>query len=68
VVGHNDEQALEAHVVPVDSDLEEEFLENELRLACASRLGLSLQPRWYCFHEELPATLIGVVDYRRVGV
>jgi long-chain acyl-CoA synthetase len=59
--------SLTAHVVAVDSDLDEHFLENELRLACAGQLGPHLQPTRFVFHNSLPLTPMGVVDYRQVG-
>jgi acyl-CoA synthetase (AMP-forming)/AMP-acid ligase II len=61
------ESVLVAHVVALDNDLDLEYLENELRLVCAQQLGRALQPERYEFHERLPLTPTGVVDYRRVG-
>ena len=65
--GGEGETALVAHVVAVDNDLDVDYLENELRLVCAQQLGRALQPERYQFHERLPLTPTGVVDYRRVG-
>ena len=58
---------LTAHIAPIDSDRDHEWLEFHLRDALRV-LTPEQQPAHYTFHERLPRTLAGVVDQRLLGV
>jgi len=58
---------LTAHVVPIDGDLDRDWMESTLRQWCFSELGEKYQPSSFVFSETLPHTRLGVVDYRRVA-
>ncbi len=58
---------LTAHVVPIDADLDREWMESTLREWCSQELDERYQPSVFVFSEGLPHTRLGVVDYRRVA-
>ncbi len=59
--------SITAHVVPIDSDLDRQWIESTLRAWCAQELDQQYQPTSFVFSETLPHTRLGVVDYRRVA-
>jgi long-chain acyl-CoA synthetase len=58
---------LTAHVVPIDDDLEPDWVERTLRQWCTQNLEDRYRPSVFVFREALPHTRLGVVDYRRVA-
>lgn len=62
----DDGAVLVATVVPIDFDLDTEWMETTLRNWCAQELGERQRPAKYVFAHSLPYTRLGVVDYRRV--
>jgi long-chain acyl-CoA synthetase len=57
---------LVASIVPIDSDLDPQWLETTLRTWCSQELGPAQHPTDYMFVQSLPHTRLGIVDYRRV--
>ena len=60
-----DNQVLRAHIMVNGADMSKTSqIEKELRTLCEEHLPEYSRPVYYTFHEKLPLTSIGKVDYR----
>lgn len=61
------DHSLRANIVPIDADLEPEWMETTLRRWCEQELDQSHRPAEFSFWRALPHTRLGVVDYKRAS-